>query len=348
MSLPPNLPDDRDLAAALPEPPPPRPTARRAAIDAALRRFDGDGSATGAPRAPRPRWIGRPQVAALATIALVVAVAVPAWIAERERIAPTAQEARRPLPADRFEQPAYDAAPAPAGAAREAAATADSAERAGGAEREMASAPPAQPSATAPAEAAAGTAEPREMADSYADKAVAPPPPPAALAKAEADEMVVTAARVAADSRAERMAAPRSKAAAGDWTGCTVDDPSRSLDRCDHVADPAAKGRAGRAAARQADGLLLAWRDDYDGAIQAFGEAIDIAPLPIFYLNRGLAYRRKGDLKRALADADRAIQAAPTQARGYRVRSMFRREQGDLRGAEADAKRAKKLESEGR
>jgi hypothetical protein len=42
--------DDTDL---LPEPPPPRPARRDAAIDAALRRFDGESAAAPEPRESR-------------------------------------------------------------------------------------------------------------------------------------------------------------------------------------------------------------------------------------------------------------------------------------------------------
>src|SRR4051812_29502911 len=88
---------DGDLASALPEPPPPRPAAPRAAIDEALLRFDGHGAgnrAASRDRAipPRRSWIGRPQIAALATLALVVAIGVPTWIAERDKLPPAAEQ----------------------------------------------------------------------------------------------------------------------------------------------------------------------------------------------------------------------------------------------------------------
>lgn len=74
---------DSDIAAALPEPPPPRPARRDAAIEEALRRFDG-GTASDRPRAataaPWRGRIARPQFAAFATIALVALISLPVWM----------------------------------------------------------------------------------------------------------------------------------------------------------------------------------------------------------------------------------------------------------------------------
>ncbi len=136
------------------------------------------------------------------------------------------------------------------------------------------------------------------------------------------------------------------RARRGDWNACTVDDPAHRLDGCKRLVDPAAKGNAGRAAARVADGLTLAWDGDMDGAIAAFGAAIDIEPrLAIAYLNRGLAYQRNDDSARALADFDKAVRYAPLAARGYFHRSLALRLKGDARRAAADESRAIELDS---
>lgn len=154
---------------------------------------------------------------------------------------------------------------------------------------------------------------------------------------ADGDDIVVSGTR----SPPRRAAARR-----GDWNACTVNDPEQSLRGCKRLVNPAVKGAAGRAAARLADGLALAWRQDWDRAIDAFDQAIALDPNSAFaYLNRGLAYQRKGDLSRAAADLDLAVRHAPHAARGYYSRSIVRQLRGDSRGAAVDAARATDLDS---
>lgn len=136
-------------------------------------------------------------------------------------------------------------------------------------------------------------------------------------------------------------------AARGDWNACTVIDPEQSLRGCKSLLGTGAKGPAGEAAARLSDGLALAWRGEWGGAIAAFDQAIALKPKFAFaYLNRGLAYQRQGNAARAAADLDLAIKYAPYTARGYYVRGVLRRENGDRRGATADANRAVELDSD--
>ncbi|MDB5707855.1 MAG: hypothetical protein JWN66_4971, partial [Sphingomonas bacterium] len=157
----------------------------------------------------------------------------------------------------------------------------------------------------------------------------------AAAEDREDSAIVVTGSRVARLSRNLR----------GDWNACTVNDPNRSLAGCRNLVDPAATGPAGRAAARLADGLSLAWRGDNDGAIAAFDQAIALQPrLAFAWLNRGLAHERLGDLDRAIADLDRAVRYAPGAARGYYNRSLLLRQRGDTRRARADQSRAVDLD----
>lgn len=81
------MPGDNDLARLLPEPPPPRAVRREAAIDAAMRRFDGEAAAPVAKpvRAPVRTWLGRPQMAAFASVALVAVVGIPLALTVLER-----------------------------------------------------------------------------------------------------------------------------------------------------------------------------------------------------------------------------------------------------------------------
>ena len=79
---------DDDLARQLPDPPPPRPAARRAALDAAMARFDGV-EAPAPPRRQPPARVGwrlRPgPVGALASIALAFAALIAAELLARRQ-----------------------------------------------------------------------------------------------------------------------------------------------------------------------------------------------------------------------------------------------------------------------
>jgi hypothetical protein len=74
---------DSDESISLPQPPPPRPAARRTAIEAALRKFDGAEEAPPRPVSKGPVWGGwaasdrRRAMGALATVALIAVVSVP-------------------------------------------------------------------------------------------------------------------------------------------------------------------------------------------------------------------------------------------------------------------------------
>ena len=96
---------DSDELVSLPAPPPPRPAARRVAIDAALRRFDGIEEPAAAP--PRRRSLGqwasahRGATAAFVTGALVAVVSIPAiQVGVRDRPPEAASEGLLPAPTE--------------------------------------------------------------------------------------------------------------------------------------------------------------------------------------------------------------------------------------------------------
>jgi hypothetical protein len=70
--------DDSDLARLLPDPPPPRPAARDAAISAAMRRFDGvpDPAPVATPDRRPTRWVSGKQIGAFATIVFVAGISL--------------------------------------------------------------------------------------------------------------------------------------------------------------------------------------------------------------------------------------------------------------------------------
>ncbi len=91
---------DSDNRLSLPDPPPPRPAARKEAIDAALRKFDGIAET---PAARRPSWLGmnRRAFGALATAAIVAVISVPiALDALRDLPQAPQQQAQPPVVAD--------------------------------------------------------------------------------------------------------------------------------------------------------------------------------------------------------------------------------------------------------
>jgi hypothetical protein len=408
---------DGDIAAALPEPPPPRPARREAAIEAALQRFDGGGATDRPPAATPASWRGRivrPQFAALATAALVALIGLPVWMSADHQFSSVSRQAPAGPGAVSSPVPATVNNPASAPVARQVPASPppkSTATTAPMVSPRLESALPNPPSAVvadrrdtgcaggtcaAPIDAPIGgwrvegsdkanvagfsAPEPRPVdekrldkdhfarAENRAELAYAPPPPPpapvappavapmapgapaiAGQAMADASsagDIAVTGILMRKSSNADLVVTGQRRSAAkpepyGDWNACTVDDPRQRLGACRKLVDPAAAGPEGRAAAHVADGLSLAWRDDLDGAIAAFDQAIAISPrLSFAYLNRGLVYAHKGELDRALDDLNRAVRYAPNVARNYYSRSLLWRQRGDAKRAAVDQARA--------
>jgi len=348
---------DDDIAVSLPPAPPPAPARREAAIEAALRQYDGEAPrAPAAPARPERRWLTRPQLGTLIAAALVAMIGGPiAWMTATQ---PTRQDmasadlktydvAEEPAPPPMVAPPpATKFEPTPA--APPAAMAEAKADALGG------NAQKPQELASIQAEAAAAPEQRRDAARGRLEQApvvvapviamaapAAPPPPPAATAKqrsAEAssglEDIVVTSQRRTNSKRGER----------GDWNACTVNDPSRNLALCKRLVDPGAEGPKGQAAAHIADGLRRAWQGDSEEAIAAFDRAIAVTPKSaLAYLNRGLAHEQEGNLDWALADLDEAVRLSPN-ARNYYSRSLIQRERGDIRKADRDAQRAVELD----
>src|SRR4051812_4260541 len=106
------MPADDDIARLLPEPPPPRAVRRDAAIEAAMRRFDGEAAAPVAAAGPAwqlPSWarMRRAQIGVFASIALVAVLGIP--------LALTSLQQRFPAPSEPVPVPgvAQKTAPAP-------------------------------------------------------------------------------------------------------------------------------------------------------------------------------------------------------------------------------------------
>lgn len=324
------IPGDDDISAALPRPPIPAPARRAAAMEAALRRFDGEAATPVRP----PRGLRRrPYVGVLIAATLVALVAVPlAWEsvfdAYRAPPPPTAAREANPPPAvDAVEPPGPLARPSDVAGPRAASVAPARAPDEKAARPAQASAEPAPVVTPARAlEQAARQAEP-------------------APALASADQLVVTGSRIRRPNLVSAVpvtvmgggdlvrAASARSARRGDWNACTLDDPAPRRRECGPTRAPLAEG------------LDLARQGDLEGAVAAFGRAVGRdSRSSLAYLNRGMAYQRKGDLGRARADLDLAVRLAPNSARAFYRRSLLRRQQGDDAGAESDAKRALTLD----
>lgn len=341
---------DDDLKAFLPEPPPPAPKRREAAISEALARFDGAPAPTRHPRPEAAPWwkkLQRPQVGLLATAALVATISLPfAWTAP-DRNSPAAEEQvsdnfRDAAPSARLdvEGPTATAPPAkpapkvdvPTPAQEVAARTDDLA-------------PTPQPMLAPPAKLApapAARAEDTEQIVVRAQKMSRPVSDSAVAVSvissdrvADDGNIVVTGTRVGS-AKSERR---------GDWNACTLNDPGQALSKCRKLANRASKAVRGEADAHLSSGLEQAWNGNLAGAIAAFDQAIAVAPeLSAAYLNRGLAYDRQGKSAAALADLDKAVKLAPRSARAFYNRSVILRKQGDTRRAARDEERAISLD----
>jgi tetratricopeptide (TPR) repeat protein len=90
---------------------------------------------------------------------------------------------------------------------------------------------------------------------------------------------------------------------------------------------------------------------DYDGAIADFTEAIKIGKdLPDMlrsgpYINRGMAYEKKGDLDAAVDDLNKAIKIQSNNVYAYHDRGEIYRKRNDLENAIADFNKAIKVNS---
>jgi hypothetical protein len=195
---------DKDQPAWLPEPPPPRPARREAAIEAALRRFDSVDTATVVPE-PSRSWASmhRPQLAMLVSAMLLVVIGIPAALIGL-RNPPSTPERAPPAIA------AHDRECAGKDCSRQAEAPTQPAPASGA---ETVEAPPS--TVSPPARSERGAA-PRMAKDELAPEMEAPvaaaapmvaappppPPPPAEVAagratdEALAQNIVTTAARV--------------------------------------------------------------------------------------------------------------------------------------------------------
>lgn len=337
---------DGDLAAFLPKSPPPRPDRREAAIDAAMRGFDGAGAPpprNGAvPTKPTP-WMrrNRPLVGAFASMALVASIGLPVWLASD--FGPRARVVERPEPSP---SPRADDAAIPRSMAKDPrAGLRPPTERVR--DTDVGSSPPADQAERSPPPAAPVIsdvdADARHTADTplkapdedvvvtsstVSPPAAPPPPPPPPPALAAPPPAAPAAPAPAAESRTTggiivTGSRVRSAPARNARDDLAQSQPTRSFrlarpvsNTCT-VADPRRDIEACRSVFAAtvpsdirptiADGVARAWRGDLKGAGAAFDRAIARSPRSaIAYYNRSLVFSRRGETRRAEADKERA------------------------------------------
>ncbi len=81
----------------------------------------------------------------------------------------------------------------------------------------------------------------------------------------------------------------------------------------------------------------------YQSAIKDFDQAIRLNPQADAYFNRGFAYRKLGQLERAIEDYDEAIRLNPQHAEAYYTRGAIYGAIGKSIEAERDFAKAKNL-----
>ncbi|HEY4071110.1 MAG TPA: hypothetical protein VGM04_06080 [Sphingomicrobium sp.] len=202
---------EKDQSAWLPEPPPPRPARRDAAIETALRRFDGvEDAAPAEGQEPRRSWASthRPAFAVLVSAMLLVVVGIPAaMIGIRNTPPPTASSPQAAVPHDTgsADLPTHEAQPPSATQAPPSKSA-----PAAPALPEVEAKPAPAERVAAPNKAAREVASPALQMEAQeapmaaaAPPAPAPPPPPPSPSAARgeraagaSDNVVVTGSRV--------------------------------------------------------------------------------------------------------------------------------------------------------
>jgi tetratricopeptide (TPR) repeat protein len=129
-----------------------------------------------------------------------------------------------------------------------------------------------------------------------------------------------------------------SEASAQAAAACINEQKSASVDAaiksCDAVIDETLKNLANAYYFR---GNAKSGKNDFDGAIGDYGQALKLDPADPDYLNsRAAAYEAKKDFDRALADYNSAIKTSPNSVYAYNSRGAAYQRKGDFARAAAD------------
>ena len=339
--------DDSDLARLLPDPPPPRPAARDAAIAAAMRHFDGipDPAPAIVPDRRPARWISGKQIGAFATIVFVAGISLsialnrPGGLQPGKVEAPppvtVPKSAPAPVSAPKVDQPGTSAPPASDNAVAKNSTP-------------VAKPGPAAPKPLAPAApvAVANGADGRASGNlerwSAASAPERPPPPPAPMAPPMAWAAPNGPPPAAADQGAIVITANRARSRIAESASPVSVVSKRTNEESggsDIVVTAQKAGRANPYAAR-GDWNACTVIDPEQSlrgctsviGIGAKGPAGEAAT----HLSDGLALAWRGEWDDAIAAFDQAIALKPKFAFAYLNRGLAYQREGDAARAAAD------------
>jgi tetratricopeptide (TPR) repeat protein len=102
------------------------------------------------------------------------------------------------------------------------------------------------------------------------------------------------------------------------WERCEGSDPDLSINGCTLVLQSGQEAEANLAIAFFNRAIAYANKQDYDRAIEDYGEAIRLNPNNAgAFNNRGFAYANKQDYDRAIEDYGQAIQLNPNNSGAF-------------------------------
>ena len=129
-----------------------------------------------------------------------------------------------------------------------------------------------------------------------------------------------------------------------DWDECQASDLDRRIAGCSGIIDDRGATGKSRAVAFNNRGLAYRHKGDLDRAIADYNETIGLdGKYEPAYYNRGKAYRAKGDTDRAIVDYTEAIRLDANDADPLIARGIAYRVKGDSERAIADLNEAIRL-----
>src|SRR5262245_48317152 len=124
-----------------------------------------------------------------------------------------------------------------------------------------------------------------------------------------------------------------------------LQDIERTIHGCTQMINDRTEPQTNRGIAFLHRGIAWRKKGELDRAIADYNEAIRLNPKDdLAYSSRGSAWAAKGDLDRAIADFNEAIRLDPKDADTYLQRGLAWKEKGDLVRANADFDQAIKLD----